>query len=189
MSWGSTWSVQTLTKKGLKICVSYFRNDTTTYESHQGHSQVFWEKTDQTTEWTHSDSAYITGRRTSRANSFFYSAFIYVKSSSFLHGRAPPRKQMRLIAYWKSWKDICTYCLPASISHAQKKPMACWHTPTVGPILLLLKVTKSSRGFTRKAIAVFASKIKPFVSIPRYLNYFKRLQHSSRKAQVTTDAN
>lgn len=120
---------------------------------------------------------------------FFNSAFIYVKSSSFLHGKAPPRKQMRLIAYWKSWKDICTYCLPASILHAQKKPMVCRHTPILGPILLLLKVTESSHGFTRKAITVFASKIKPFESIPMYLNNFRRLQHSSRKAQVTTDAN
>lgn len=47
VSWGSTWSVQTLTKKGSKNCVSYVRNDTTTYDIHQGHSQVFQEKTDQ----------------------------------------------------------------------------------------------------------------------------------------------
>lgn len=39
--------VQTLTKKGLKNCVSYVRNYTTTYDIHQGHSQVFQEKTDQ----------------------------------------------------------------------------------------------------------------------------------------------
>lgn len=47
VSWGSTWSVQTLTKKGSKNCVSYVRNDTTTYDINQGHSQVFQEKTDQ----------------------------------------------------------------------------------------------------------------------------------------------
>lgn len=143
VSWGSTWSVQTLAKKGLKTCVSYVRNDTTTYDIHQGHSQVFQEKTDQN-KWLNSDSAYITGRRTSRANYFFYSAFIYVKSSRFLHGRASPHKQMSLITYWKSWKDICTYCLPASILHAQKKLMACWHTPFLGLILFLLRLLGSS---------------------------------------------
>lgn len=37
---------------------------------------------------------------------------------------------------------------------------------------------------------VFISKIKQFVSIPIYLNDFNKfplLQHSSRKAQVTTE--
>lgn len=39
---------------------------------------------------------------------------------------------------------------------------------------------------------LFASKTKHFVSIPTYLSYFNWFplsQHSSRKAQVTTEAN
>lgn len=37
---------------------------------------------------------------------FFYSAFIYVKFSIFLHGKAFPHKQMSLITCWRSWKGI-----------------------------------------------------------------------------------
>lgn len=119
VSWGSTWSYQALTKEGLGKC--FIRQEqTTTYDSHHRHSQVFQGKTDQSKQVNqHIQIVRILQAEEHQGQYFFIILHSSVWNSADFLMEAHLHISRWVITCWRYWKDIWTYYLPASILHAQ----------------------------------------------------------------------